>query len=159
MNPGYEPECCPEGDAAKESKAAAEAIGAPQTGFELLRLFGILWERRWPMLFAQKQWDPKAADSLASGTPPAARVEFRPAIEAYLRSADQRYVSEKHPFRLFARDFDTFRGAPAKDTGPHYPRLVPLPEAESEGPRRGDPNARKWALEQLAKTVEPPGAA
>jgi len=67
-------------------------------------------------------------------------------------------------FSFFVTRWNGLRipNAPAKDTGPHYPRLTPLPEIE--GHRRGDPNARKWALEQLAKETtplagDPPGAA
>jgi hypothetical protein len=98
---------------------------APRNGLDLLRLFGRLWERRWSLLFVQKQWDPKAADTLIDAAPDPLRRELKPAIEAFLRSDDEQYLDGKHPFQLFARDLDRFRGG-ASTPGRRKPRELEL---------------------------------
>lgn len=108
----------------------------PQNGRELVRVYGRLWERRWNMLFAEKPFDQANADKLIDGAPEELRREFKPALAAFLANAEPKYIEAKHPFQVFARDFDRFRVAAAPPPATHDPsRLLPrLP--------RPEPNAR-----------------
>ena len=102
----------------------------PRTSTELLRLFEVFWVPRWSMPFVRKQWDPKTADALMEALPVGARREIRPAIQRYLADTNPKYLDVKHPFQLFARDFDAYRGPPASPPQPPGRRKIPeLPYA------------------------------
>jgi uncharacterized protein YdaU (DUF1376 family) len=115
---------------------------SPRNGFEVLRLYEILWVRRWALLFVRKEWDPKAADALIAGLPnEATAADIRPAMERFLASEDPKHVNAKHPFRVLCSDFDAFRVAPPAPDKPSR-LLTPIPMPP--------PNARQVAREMDA---------
>jgi|GEM_PF-4350159 len=84
--------------------------GTPQTWFELLRAFELLWAKRWPTrIFTRDRFDDKEAIAVLEQVPASERGSLRPAMQSYLDCADQGLVKAEHPFRLFARNFGRFR--------------------------------------------------
>jgi hypothetical protein len=94
----------------------------PQEPYGLMQLFGRLWKGRYDEPWIRDQWDPKAADSFIEAirglSPPDQDTSFAAipgAIARYLASDNEFYRQRRHPFQLFAKDFNVLRKGQKKE--------------------------------------------